>query len=256
MVITHWNEGSSKTIILFSGYMFGGWTYKRLAPYLSDYHIVVVSALGAGASQVEGSSHFYAVEYIEKYLSARSINRFVLLGHSMGGFVAQLFASRYPERVTKLILAGTCCPFDFLKSHRSQSLSLLNYLFQLDFEGFFKMTTLSIFNERFLSSETNLCELRGDFYMDMPRERACAEQLRATDDLICWMNENELAVTSKTLILIGRDDKVVEPEWSLDLARKISNCDCIILENAGHMMMYENPSETYEVIGAWLAGRG
>lgn len=255
MVITHWNQGNSKTIVLFSGYMFGGWTYKRLIPLLSDYHIVVVSALGGGTSQVEGSSHFSAVDYIEKYLSARSITSFILLGHSMGGFVAQLFASRHPGRVTKLILVGTCCPCDFSKSHRSQSLSLLNYLFQLDIEGFFKMTTFSLFNDRFLN-ETNLCELREDFFLDMPREQACAEQLRATDDLISWMKKNELAVPVKTLVVIGCDDKVVEPEWSLDLARKIGDCDFKMLKNTGHMIMYENPSETYEVISTWLAGEG
>lgn len=255
MVIEHWNQEKNKVIVLFSGYMFGSWTYKNLIPLLSDYHVIVFGGLGASTSYVDGKSHFSTVEYIDKYLSSRLITNIILIGHSMGGFVAQLFAGRYPGKVIALILVGTCCPIDFLKSHRSQSSSLLKYLFQLDIEGFFKMTTYSLFTERFLSSEENLSRLRSDFFSNMPIEKACVEQLLATDELIEWMKHNKLVIASKTLVVIGGEDKVVLPEWSLELAGKIDYCDYEIINDSGHFIMYEDPNETYTAITSWLEGR-
>jgi pimeloyl-ACP methyl ester carboxylesterase len=50
-------------------------------------------------------------ESLERLLDAQGLKRVVLLGHSLGGFVAQKFADAHPERLAGLILSGTTASF-------------------------------------------------------------------------------------------------------------------------------------------------
>jgi pimeloyl-ACP methyl ester carboxylesterase len=51
------------------------------------------------------------VESLERLLDAQGLKRVVLLGHSLGGFIAQKFAEANPERLAGLILSGTTASF-------------------------------------------------------------------------------------------------------------------------------------------------
>lgn len=51
---------------------------------------------------VETESWF--LDSLEKWRQARNLNRFTLVGHSMGGYLAAAYAMKYPERVDKLVL--------------------------------------------------------------------------------------------------------------------------------------------------------
>ena len=53
-----------------------------------------------------------AVEDLEELRAALGLERISLLGHSIGGHVAYLYASRYPERVNALVLFATAPPLD------------------------------------------------------------------------------------------------------------------------------------------------
>ena len=51
------------------------------------------------------------VDSLERLLDARGLKQVVLLGHSLGGFVAQKFAAAHPERLAGLVLSGTTSSF-------------------------------------------------------------------------------------------------------------------------------------------------
>ncbi len=66
----------------------------------------------------------YLVEDLNYYCSEHDLNDIILLGHSMGGKTAMLFAATYPEIVSKLIIADIAPRF-YPRHHQTYSKGLL-----------------------------------------------------------------------------------------------------------------------------------
>lgn len=62
-----------------------------------------IKAAGEDPSTVSGAENFF-VESLEKWRSEQKIDKMVLCGHSMGGYLSCAYAAKYPERVSSLIL--------------------------------------------------------------------------------------------------------------------------------------------------------
>ena len=117
--------------LLIHGWMTSGLVYKRLTPALVEagFHVIVPDLRGAGASQESKSDYSlatYAADMVS-LLEHLEIERCVVVGHSMGGQVAQLLALEAPERVEAQALlctvpaSGLPLPDDALGLFRSAS---------------------------------------------------------------------------------------------------------------------------------------
>ena len=103
-------QGKGPPLILISGMASDSQSWFSIVKKLSQHYLVITpDNRGIGRTKpqdIEISIQQIANDYIAliKYLGLPSVN---LLGHSMGGFVALDCAIRYPELISKLILAGT-----------------------------------------------------------------------------------------------------------------------------------------------------
>jgi 3-oxoadipate enol-lactonase len=87
--------------------------WERVAPALTpSWRVYAPDLRGHGASDWSGP---YTVEQLTAdlaaFLDALGLRRVALVGHSMGAAPAYLFAARYPERVTRLVLEEPAPPF-------------------------------------------------------------------------------------------------------------------------------------------------
>lgn len=96
-------------VVFVHGFLGGSRQWHRQADALTGLEIVALDMPGFGEN-----TQLDALESIEAYaqwalneLSARGIERFQLIGHSMGGMVVQEMVIRAPERVDRLVLYGT-----------------------------------------------------------------------------------------------------------------------------------------------------
>jgi pimeloyl-ACP methyl ester carboxylesterase len=98
------------TVVLVHGYLGGSAQWSDLAKAMSDrFHVVTIDLPGFGlASDHDTPSSIPGfAERVIADLDARGIARFALVGHSMGGMIAQEVARRIPERIERLVLYGT-----------------------------------------------------------------------------------------------------------------------------------------------------
>ena len=86
------------------------WDHVSLA--IADrYHVFALDQRGHGESSWPGDYSFELMrDDLEAFADALSFRRFTLIGHSMGGTVAYLFAEKWPERIERLVCEDTAPP--------------------------------------------------------------------------------------------------------------------------------------------------
>lgn len=109
-VLPHRRAGAGETLVLVHGYLGGSQQWLAEIEHLGPhFDVIAVDLAGYGearhlAAPVEIAAHSRAVLQTLDHLGC---GRFHLLGHSMGGMVAQEIVHQAPERVMRLVLYGT-----------------------------------------------------------------------------------------------------------------------------------------------------
>lgn len=102
------------TALLLHGITSSHLAWQFVAEQLPDLRLVAPDLRGRGGSHaIEGPAGLAAhAADLAATLDAAGIERTVVVGHSMGGFVAVVFAHLYPERVSRLVLVDGGLPLD------------------------------------------------------------------------------------------------------------------------------------------------
>jgi pimeloyl-ACP methyl ester carboxylesterase len=98
-----------KVVVLLHGKNFAGYYFERMANDLVDagYRVIIPDQIGFGKSTKVRAYQFsfYQLSYNTKsLLDSLGIEKFDLVGHSMGGMLATHMTYLYPKSVTKLVL--------------------------------------------------------------------------------------------------------------------------------------------------------
>ena len=103
-----WNESAEQVLVALHGFTGSTATWRNLATKLPNVRIVAIDCIGHGKTAVpEDESRFtmeQQVKDLEEIVSQLHVEKFTLLGYSMGGRIALSYAIAYPERIHKLIL--------------------------------------------------------------------------------------------------------------------------------------------------------
>ncbi|MCL5023447.1 MAG: alpha/beta hydrolase [Nitrospirae bacterium] len=168
------------------------------------------------------------------------ITSFNLLGHSMGGFAALDCAIRYPGRVNRLILAATSS----CNSKRNNNLlSDWASCFDsgMDPKMWFRNIFYWIFSARFFDNEEAVTEaIRFALEYPYPQSRnAFRNQIKAIADFNC--TEELSRITSRTMVIGGKEDLFFPPEVCAKLAQAIPGAVFSLIDNAAHSLHMDNP---------------
>ena len=244
-------EGSGPTLVLIHGFGAAIDWWDNIAPQLArDHRVIRIDLIGHGGTEAPRSA--YSIErqarLVSSTLDKLGVDRFTIIGHSMGGEVATALASMQPGRIERMVLidspptVGT--KFSLLAQayftpvigellhHFSSDRVLRRGLEQGFAPGFpvpekfiadFRQLTYSAAREAHDDSEA------------YRRNRPTFERLAA------------LQPVPPLLVIFGTQDAIVPPQ-DAKFFERVPGAKVVMIEGAGHSPMVETPDQVLDLI--------
>ncbi|MEO8716589.1 MAG: alpha/beta fold hydrolase [Burkholderiales bacterium] len=173
----------------------------------------------------------------------------VLVGHSMGGFVAQEAYARYPERVRALVLCFTSAAFgggegDFARQFIAARIGPLDAgetMAEIAARLMPAMRGAQSQPEGLAHAERVMAGVPPDTYRK-------AVRLLTTFDRRAQLPE----IRVPTLLVAGSDDRVAPPAVMERMARKVAGAEYVLLEGCGHLGPMDRPEPFNQVLAEFL----
>ncbi|EPR71236.1 putative esterase/lipase ybfF [Winogradskyella psychrotolerans RS-3] len=241
--------GEGKPFIILHGFLGMGDNWKTLAKKFSEsnFEVHLVDQRNHGRSfHSEDFDYELMAEDLKHYCDDNNLNDIVLLGHSMGGKTAMLFAAKYPELVSKLIVADispryypvhhdaileglSSLDFSEIKSRGEADDALSNYVHE-DGTRMFLLKNLYWIEKGQLALRMNL-----DVLKENVSEVGEALPIHAT-------------FQKDTLFLRGDRSEYIGDADEAIIHRHFPNSKLITISKSGHWLHAENPKEFYEAV--------
>ncbi|MBS1797292.1 MAG: alpha/beta hydrolase [Acidobacteria bacterium] len=253
-------HGDGTPIVLIPGFASGAWIwFRQIAGLAGDFRVVTFDPRGIGRSRVARLEDLADltmasfVDDVKQILDEHGIEKAVVAGASFGGFVAQEFALKYRERVEKLVL---CCTSAGGPGHVKPAPEIL--------QAFVPDPSLTVgerirkhigpaFTDRFNAEHPDeverVCRLREE---NEVHDAVYLAQIQAA--FLFDTNARLENIDTATLVVTGRDDRVVPIENSLNLAAKLPRARLEIIDHGSHLFFVEQAEQFNEIISRFVRG--
>lgn len=248
--------GSGLPLVLIPGFASGAWSWSWQAADLSqDFRVITFDPRGMERSPLSNGATVsieLIADDIALLLTELGVDSAHILGISFGGFVAQDFALRYPEKLGKLVLASTGFGGPNHVLPAPDVLAAFAMTTELNSPDRIRKYLATAFLKDF--QDTNPADV-GKYCMlreQSPVSEAVYRQQFGS--AMVFNSENDVSrITAETLVITGDSDKIVPPQNSVNLAGKIPNSRLEVIKNAGHMAFIEQSGEFNRLVREFLA---
>lgn len=244
--------GTGAPLFILHGYFGMGDNWKSLADkFAENYEVHLIDQRNHGRSfHAYDFDYEILVEDLFKYIQHHNLEKVSLLGHSMGGKVAMLFAVTFPEYVHKLIVADISPKF--YKPHHQQILAALNAVnFKIQDTRNKVEDTLKIY----IQEPEHLQFLLKNVYRktkDTLAFRFNLESLTVNNSEVGAALPSFTEFDGETLFLSGENSNYIT-ENEVDLIEAhFPKARIVTVKNAGHWLHAENPTQFYSEVVSFL----
>lgn len=236
-------SGAGAPVLLIAGVGSDHMSWLTVIRKLSArFRVVAFDNRGCGRSDSPDAAYSIGqmADDTVRLLDYLEIARCHVVGHSMGGYIAQELAIRHPDRVDRLVLAGTA-PVSTVRNN-ALLIDLLDRLQRTDDFGFwvrqwafwlFSPLTFKrrSFVETFIRNATA-----------HPHRQAVHGFKRQIGAIASFDARKRIQrIRNRTLVLTGEDDHLILPRESEELVRSIPRARSFTLTGVGHCMHFEDP---------------
>lgn len=251
------DAGEGPPVVLVHGSGPGVTAYanwRLVIPALSDrFRVIAPDMVGFGFSERPDGADYSVQTWADQViglLDALGLDKASVVGNSFGGAIALRMATQHPERVDKLVLMGSM-GVDFPITEGLDRV----WGYTPSFENMRAVLDVFAYNRALVPDE--LAEVRyrastqpgfQESYGAMfpaPRQRS-VDAMRTPDDEI-------RKIPHETLIVAGREDKVIPVETSLALMRLVDNAQLHVYPHCGHWTQIERSADFNRLVGDFLS---
>ena len=242
------DEGKGLPLVLVHGFLGSSKMWEPQINFFKNHFRVITPDLPGFGKSNKAKSH-NSIQSIANLLmdclEEKKIDKFYLLGHSMGGMIVQEMAKKYGNKIVKLICYSTGPRGEMPGRFESVDQSREN----LKKKGL-EITAKNIAKTWFVRKENAK-------YFDICIEAGKQTSTKAADDaLIAFKNWNGVDtlknIKNETLIVWGDQDKSYNLEQIKTLEKSIKKSKLVIFKNCAHNVHLEQPDQFNNTIKNFL----
>jgi len=254
LTVSYNDAGSDESlvIIFIHGFPFNKSMWKKQVEALkNNYRVIAYDVRGHGSSEVgdEDFSIELFVKDLVNFMDALNIDRAILCGLSMGGYIALNAIANFPERFDALILSDTSCIADTPEAREKRLMAIENI--QKDgVEKFADESIKNLFAPESLSKKRIEIAAVRDMIVNTSKQ-TLYNTLRAfyeRKETCSWLSEIKVPV----LIMVGKEDNITPPATAILMHDKIKDSIIHIIDHAGHLSNIENSVEFNNLLTKFL----
>ena len=246
-------HGEGDPLLIIPGGGADGRYYQPIVDILkSNYRVILPDPRGSGRSEKGSQDYSFDLlaEDMKALLDHLNINQTFILGHSMGGMVAQYFACHYPVYARKLILFATSNELTAFGKHCCKTAMITKT--EASLKAFMHVMAIWNFSESFFSDENNMKNLVAGAADDpYPiKNQSLIEQMDIIKDFDSSSYLSNINISS---LIIGCEKDIIFPVASVKgLKSLISKATYHEIEGAAHSAHIEQPKVVADVINNFL----
>ena len=234
------DSGTGQVIVLLHGFLENSSMWDRISGVLSSkYRVICIDLLGHGKTGCLGYVHSMEqmAEVVEKVLKELKIRKSIMIGHSMGGYVALAFAEQHPDALKGLCLLNSTAKGDTAekKKNRDRAIAAVKQ----NHKTFVRMAISNLFrpkNRRIFADEIKALKQEA---LKTPVQGiiAALEGMKIRDhrDMLLHFSPYQ------KLIIAGKKDPVLDYKILVEQI-KTTNVELTLFPD-GHMAHIENYEE-------------
>lgn len=269
-----WGQPNNTPLVLVHGFLDQAYSWTPLVAEMqkraaAPLWVIAPDCRGHGDSGWVGHGGYYHFpDYVFDLacvLRDRAIDRFKLIGHSMGGTISFLFTGTFPRRVEKLVLIEGVGPVGMTFEEAPTRMGQwINEVLQRDRNHFRAYSSLEAGAHQLRQTNPRLSEAlslelarngmkptaEGKWIWKFdPLHRTAAPQPFYTNQALQFLRR----ITCPTLIVEGKESRQTRRTDKQDRYNAITDHRCMIVDNAGHMVHQDNPPQLAEIIEAFFS---
>ena len=241
-------ERGDKCVVLLHGYLESMIVWDEFVPLLSKHmRVVTLDIPGHGISTINGEVHTmeYLADCVALSMETLGIERYSVVGHSMGGYVALAMLDKHRDHLDSIILLSSTPNADSEEKceRRRREIELIK-------AG--KKNTLARLVPHAGFAPENVKRLK-DYIEDL------GELIIITEDegviailagMIERKDRNEILRTAGVphMFIFGRHDFYIPNEAAEELVARHPEAEVVWLDHSGHMGFYEEPERCADAI--------
>ena len=246
-------EGEGKPLLILHGFlgMSDNWKTMAMQFAANGFQVHLLDLRNHGKSfHSDEFSYETMSQDVYDYCKANNLEKIDILGHSMGGKTAMLFATLHPERIEKLIVADIGSKF-YPQHHQS----ILEGLNAVDFTKKPSRNEVDEILTKYIPDFGTRQFLLKSLYWQEPGQLAFRFNLAVfnnkMDEIGKSLPENAI-FTKPTLFIRGGNSNYILDEDFKNIKQHFPNSKIETIPNVGHWLHAENPKFFYEITSSFL----
>ena len=243
------DQGTGDPPLVFLHYWGGSSrTWRHVTAILAKSHrTIAADHRGWGLSDAPESGYGLADLAADAIgvIQALGLWRYILVGHSMGGKVAQLLASDRPDGLIGLVLVAPSPPSPMKLSNEFRALMMSAYTSRVSVE----LTIDNVLTAKALSPEDR-AQVIADSLLGATQAKVAWPQSMSQEDI----TQQVSAIAVPTLVIAGERDQVDSVETlQSELLARLPQAVLRVLPGTGHLSMLESPESLAQMISDFAA---
>ena len=237
-------KGQGQVFVILHGFLGMGDNWKTHGKQLSEsgFEVHLVDQRNHGSSFWDDIFNYKVlVQDLKQYCDKHHLSNIILLGHSMGGKTAMLFATEYPQLVSKLIVADISPRF--YPIHHETILAGLN---ALDFKIIKSRGEADTVLSKYIPDFGTRQFLLKNLYWKEKDQLALRVNMKVLTENIAEVGEalpSEAKFLKDTLFLRGEKSNYILPQDESLITHHFPKAKLVTISNAGHWLHAENPDD-------------